>query len=344
MQPRRESSRFGGLERLPGALLLQGPLWFMRKALLIYNPASGMTSNRRLPAIDEALEVLRDAGVEVHSTATDGPGSGEELAYAGIANGCDTVLACGGDGTVNEVLQGLVGSETALGVLPLGTANALASDLGLPLSLAGAARMLLAAPRKRISVGRVRYRNAAGDARARYFTVAAGIGADAQLMYRLDAQLKRRFGYALYAVEALRILATDPFPLFEARFRDAGGTTVRVDAVSQLLAVRIRNFGGMLQNLAPGAALTNDNLRLVAFRTRKRFDYVRFLMAVVGRRQTFNGRIALVDAVSVECVMLEGARDNVYVEVDGDLLGGLPVELDIVPDALNMLIPGEANP
>ncbi len=301
-------------------------------------------SNRRAGALEEAIAVLRDAGVEVRSTATDGPGSAGEVAHAAIAEGFDTVLACGGDGTVNEVLQGMAGSDAALGVLPLGTANALASDLGLPLSLAGAARMLLHAKPQRISVGRMRYQDRSGETRSRYFTVAAGIGADAQLMYRLDAQLKRRFGYALYAVEALRILATDPFPLFEARFKDASGEVVRTDAVSQLLAVRIRNFGGMLQNLAPGAALTNDSLQLVAFKTRKRFDYLKFLTAVVGRRHTFKGRIALMDAMSVECVPLRGMEGKVYVEADGELLGGLPVEMDIVPDALNMLIPTEGQP
>lgn len=315
----------------------------MRRALLVYNPASGMVSNRRVSALEEAIAVLRGAGVDVNSTATDGPGSAAGLAQRAIAEGCDTILACGGDGTVNEVLQGMVGSEAALGVLPLGTANALASDLGLPPSLGDAARMLLEAQPRRISVGRVRYRDRLGETRSRYFTVAAGIGADAQLMYRMDAQLKRRFGYALYAVEALRILATDPFPLFEARFMDASGARLRTDKVSQLLAVRIQNFGGMLRNLAPGAALTNESLRLVAFKTRKRFDYLKFLAAVVGRRHTFNGRIALVDAMRVECVPLKGMEGKVYVEADGELLGGLPMQMDIVPDALNMLIPEEAE-
>ncbi|MFC5863168.1 diacylglycerol/lipid kinase family protein [Acidicapsa dinghuensis] len=314
----------------------------MRKIVVVYNPASGMISNRRAGALEEAVAVLRAAGVEVRSTATDGPGSAAELARAAIADGCETVLACGGDGTVNEVLQGMIGSDAALGVLPLGTANALASDLGLPLSLAGAARMLLEAQPKRISIGRIQYRDRGGETQSRYFTVAAGIGADAQLMYRMDAQLKRRFGYALYAVEALRILATDPFPLFEARFMDASGEIVRTDKVSQLLAVRIRNFGGMLQNFAPGAALTNESLRLVAFKTRKRFDYLKFLTAVVGRRHTFNGCIALMEAMRVECVPLKGMEGKVYVEADGELLGGLPMNMDIVPDALNMLIPNEA--
>lgn len=316
----------------------------MQKTVLIYNPASGLTWNHRQQVITDALAVLRAAGVEAYATATTGPGSAADLAREAIEGGCDTVLACGGDGTVNEVLQGMIGCSAALGLLPLGTANALASDLGLPLSPVRAVQMLLEARPECISVGRLRYRDRGGATRSRYFTVAAGIGADAQLMYRLDAQLKRRFGYAVYAVEGLRILATDPFPLFEARFSDGVGGASRVLQVSQLLAVRIRNFGGMLQNFAPGATLHNDSLKLVAFKTRSRFDYLRFLAAVVGRRHTFNGKIELTDAVSVECVPRKGAKDNVYVEADGELLGGLPVQIDVVPNALKMLIPRDAEP
>lgn len=315
----------------------------MRRAVLIYNPASGLQWNHRASVIDDALEVLRQAGVEAEAVATSGPGSAATLAEQHIAAGCDTVLACGGDGTVHEVLQGMVGGEAALGVLPLGTANALAMNLGLPLSPAKAAQMLLTADRVRISVGQITYQNGKGRPSSRYFTVAAGIGADAHLMYRLDAQLKRRFGYALYAVEGLKVLATHAFPLFEAAFTTRTENKPRVEAVSQLLAVRIRNFGGMLHNLAPGATLHNESLRLVAFKTRSRFDYMRFLAAVVGKRHTFNGKIELLDAISAECNANNGSSDRVFVEADGELLGGLPARIEIVPDALTMLIPPQAQ-
>lgn len=316
----------------------------MRNAALIYNPASGMIVNHRVAAIEEALQVLHNAGVEAQAVATVAPGSATALAEGAVRRGCDAVFACGGDGTVNEVLQGLVGSSAALGVLPLGTANALAADLGLPFSPVTAMRILLHAVPERISVGRIHYQDSKGATCARYFTVAAGIGADAHLMYRLDAQLKRRFGYALYAVESLRVLATDPFSLFEAQFTAHEDRAPRVEAVSQLLAVRIRNFGGMLHNLAPGATLHNENLRLVAFKTRNRFDYLRFLTAVVGRRQTFNGKIELIDAVSVECRPCHNSTTRIFVEADGELLGSLPVRIEIVPQALNMLIPRHAEP
>jgi len=317
----------------------------MRRAVLIYNPASGLQWNHRASVIDDALEVLRRAGVEADAVATSSaPGSAAALASESIAAGCDTVLACGGDGTVHEVMQRMVGGDAALGVLPLGTANALAMNLGLPLAPAKAAQMLLTADRVRVSVGRITYRDSDGANCSRYFTVAAGIGADAHLMYRLDAQLKRRFGYALYAVEGLKVLATHAFPLFEAAFTTRAGKKPRVEAVSQLLAVRIRNFGGMIHNLAPGATLHNESLRLVAFKTRSRFDYMRFLAAVVGKRHTFNGKIELLEAETAECHARNGSRERVYVEADGELLGGLPARIEIVPDALTMLIPPQAEP
>lgn len=315
----------------------------MRRVAVIYNPASGQQSNHRKAMMDEVLEVFRSAGVEAEAVATTAPGSAAQIVGELLERKVDTVIACGGDGTVHEVMQDLVGGNTALGVLPLGTANALAMNLGLPLSPVEAARKLLRAVPTRISVGRIFYQDS-GVERSRYFTVAAGVGADAQLMYRLDTQLKRKFGYALYAVEGLKILATDPFPLFDAAFKTKEGRPPRVEKVSQLLAVRIRNFGGMLHTFAPGATLLNGRLTLVAFKTRSRWHYLRFLAAVLGRRHTFNGRIELLDAMTVECRERPGTPQRMYVEADGEVLGSLPVRMEIVPDALVMLIPPQAEP
>lgn len=315
----------------------------MRRAVLIYNPASGQHFNHRAPHIEGALAVLRGAGVQADAVATTAPGSAAVLVEDAIRQGCDSILACGGDGTVHEVLQTLVGGQTALGVVPLGTANALAADLGLPLSPVRAVQMLLSASPVRVPVGRICFRDSEGEERSCYFTVAAGIGADAHLMSRLDAKLKRRFGYALYAVEGLRVLLSHSFPVFRAAIVERAGSAPRVAEVSQLLAVRIHDFGGMLHNLVPGATLHNGNLRLVAFKTRNRFDYMRFLAAVVFKRHTFHRRVELLDAVSVECSDREDAQGRVFAEADGELLGGLPVRMEIVPDALTLLVPNQAR-
>lgn len=112
----------------------------MHRVALIYNTASGQDWLRRQAVVDKTLALLRGAGVEADALATDGPGSASRLAELAVRQGYDTILACGGDGTVHEVLQYVVGTQVALGVVPLGTANALAADLGLvssPLKTAG---------------------------------------------------------------------------------------------------------------------------------------------------------------------------------------------------------------
>ena len=103
----------------------------MRRVALIYNPASGQHSWRRHADIDKALDQLREAGVKAKAHETIAPGSAGLLAEEAVRRGCDTIIACGGDGTVHEILQSLVGTTVALGVVPLGTANALAANLGL---------------------------------------------------------------------------------------------------------------------------------------------------------------------------------------------------------------------
>jgi YegS/Rv2252/BmrU family lipid kinase len=314
----------------------------IRRVALVDNPASGLLSSRRDTTVQAALAALESAGIEVEHLTIDGPGSGAALARDAVGRGCDSVIVCGGDGTVHEVMQSLVGTPIALGVVPMGTANALASNLGLAKSPDKAIRALLTAKPVQVPVGRISYRNGDGDEHWRYFTVAAGVGADALLMARMDPMLKRRLGYLLYMVEAFRIWASHSFPLFQARFGANGNGKSRVEEASQLLAVRVHSFGGVLGTLAPCATLHSDKLCLLAFKTRSRYRYLRFLLAVVGQRHTFSRDVEMVQADSVECLPQNGAR--VYVEADGEVLGHLPVRIEVAAETLTLLIPPAAQP
>jgi YegS/Rv2252/BmrU family lipid kinase len=315
----------------------------MRKVALIHNPFSGTISSRHASTVQTALAVFRDAGIAAQAIETCGPGSAVELARQAIADGVDSIIAGGGDGTVNEVLQAVVGTQVALGVLPLGTANALAINLGLVGSPANAARMVSVADKVRFSVGRIHYRDVQGNPSSRYFTVAAGVGADALLLSRMKPALKRRLGYLLYMIEGFRVWATHMFPLFEATFTDDAGE-IHVEQISQLLAIRVRNFGGVLRNFAPGATLQSDSLHLIAFNTRRRLHYFRFLMAVIFGRHSFSRHVQLIHTDSIECRPSVGSNDSIFVEADGEVLGNLPVRIEIVPDAVTLLVPPSAKP
>ncbi len=200
----------------------------MRKAVLLYNPLSGPRHVRRVADVEAAMEVLRHAGVEATLEPTRGQADTPEQARQAIAGGCDTILACGGDGTVHDVLQGMVGSDVALGVIPLGTANALAHDLRVPLSAVAAARANLTAKPRRTAVGRVEYLDFEGNRGSRFFIVAAGIGADAHLFYKLNPRVKGNLGMAAYYAMATRLWLTHPMDKFAVE--TAPGTKLEVFA------------------------------------------------------------------------------------------------------------------
>ena len=316
----------------------------MRRVALIYNPASGQYSARRAFVVRNLLAALRKAGIDGDALETHSPGSARALAQGAIRQGYDTILACGGDGTVHEALQPLVGTDVALGVVPLGTANALAQNLGLSRSPVKALRALLTATPVQVPVGRIYFRESNGAQGWRYFTVAAGVGADALLMSRIDAERKRRFGYMLYLVEGFIVWATHPFPLFDASFKINGNFNPRVEQVSQLLAVRIRSFGGALGQFAPGASLHNRTLSLMAFKTRSRIKYLNFLLAALAGRHTFSGPIELLEADAVDCKSSNGSSAHVYVEADGEVLGALPARIEVASESLTLLVPQNAKP
>lgn len=312
----------------------------MQQALLLYNPLSGGRKKARRQAdIQAVLQVLRDAGVHVETGVTGGAARAAEQARQAVDSGFDAVVACGGDGTIHDVLQGLVGSQTALGVIPLGTANSLAHDLGIPMDPALAARAALETEAHRFAVGRLEYQD--GDRRAaRYFTVAVGIGVDAHLFYQLDQELKSRLGMAAYYAKATRLWLTHKMEFFQARVLASDSQASTEAEVSELLAVRINQFGGILRELAPGASLWRDDMRLVLFRTHSRIRYLQYIVRGLCRLTGSVPGIDLQDAQRVLCDYLPGENPKrIYVEADGELVGTLPAEITMVPDALTVLAP-----
>jgi len=314
----------------------------MRKALLLYNPNSGRSLGRRRTDVNAALSVLRDGGVTAEAAPTRAASDATEQTRQAIADGCDTIFACGGDGTIHDVLQGLVGTDTALATIPLGTANSLAHDIRLPLSPAGAARAYLTAKPRRIAVGRVEYQDFAAKRSWRYFTVTAGIGVDAHLFYKLNPLVKRHLGMGAYVAKATRLWLTHKMEHFAIEIQEEGQT--RRAEVSQVLAVRIRYFGGVLRELAPGASLERDDLRMVLFHTRSRWAYLQYVIrGLFGTAWKVRG-IELVHSTNVSCQLLNAGPDSaaqsrIFVEADGELLGMLPAQITTVPGAVTLLVP-----
>ncbi len=316
------------------------------KLSCLYNPRSGSRHARRKAIIERTAEVLRSQDITVVEEPTTGPRSGGEQAKQFVAQGFDTIIACGGDGTVHDALQGVVGTQAALGVIPLGTANSLAQDLGLSNDPSRAAEQLLEASVKRVAVGQIEFQRGTTKRESRYFTVAAGIGMDAALFYRINAQFKQRWGMGAYVAQSLRMWALEKFHPFVVEWFDTDLDVKRSEVVSQVLVVRIANFGGVLNRLAPGADLLRDDFRLVLFKTSNKARFFRFATGRLINRDWHDPHIELVHASNLCCLPHRGDRERaptIYAEADGEILGRVPVMIQAVPNALNLLVPKAAS-
>jgi diacylglycerol kinase family enzyme len=313
------------------------------KALLLYNPVSGAHLERRAAVVRRVSEVLRRAGVTVRVEATRARGSAGEQARTAISQGCDAVIACGGDGTVFEVLQGMAETPAMMGVIPLGTGNVLAHDLGLAGNPERAAAQLLNYAPRLIALGKI---VAAG--RSRYFTVAAGVGVHAEMIYRANARAKQRGGYFAYYTEGLGLLFRHPFVPFPVEITTGDGEVIHTTAL-ELVAMRVRSFGGPLRYWRPGSSLLLPELRLVLLRNPSRAHILRYSLQALTGMAPFDGLEAtdadfsFVFAQSVRCFAPPMRSSELRVQADGELLGPSPVDISIVQGALTLLIPPDSE-
>jgi YegS/Rv2252/BmrU family lipid kinase len=319
----------------------------MYKATILFNPNSGRP--KRDTELNHAIGIIQSAGVRTELTVCRSSQEATDNARCAVAAGSDTVFACGGDGTIHDVIQGLAGTPVALAILPFGTANALAHDLRIPLKPSAAAKLAVEGSIRRVPLGRIEYEDFHGKPASRYFTVAAGVGVDAHLFYKLTAALKNRSGMAAYYLKALQLVATYNMRRFDVEYVNENGSNHRQRAsLTELLAARIRFFGNVLRELVPGASLDCGDLRVVMCRTASRHAYLQYVAGtLIGRRWNING-IDVVSSSEIVCKLpendgQENKDDRIYVEADGELLGRLPARMTMQPDALSLVVPAAKN-
>jgi diacylglycerol kinase (ATP) len=261
---------------------------------------------------------------DLRLAATGGPNDATRIAREAAAAGADVILVLGGDGTINEALNGMVHSKAALGILPGGTANVLATELGLGSRLSRAIERLAKCAPRRVAVGRV---NRITSEEARHFLAMGGAGLDARIVYDINPQFKARAGKLAYWLTGFAH-ATQPVGQLEARIN---GSSYRCGF---MLASRVRNYGGDLE-IARGASLAHDDFEIVLFEGSNPLRYLWYMLGVAaGRVQKMAG----VHTVRGGAVDLTG---DVHLQIDGEYAGTLPARIEIVPRALTLLMPPE---
>jgi diacylglycerol kinase (ATP) len=253
------------------------------------------------------------------------PEHATELVRAAIADGADLILAAGGDGTVNEVLNGMAGSAVPLAVLPSGTANVLACEVGLPHNPLRAAGLLPQLEARRIALGRLTPSTGA----PRYFALMAGAGLDAAVLTRVNQKVKNATGKLAYYVAGFSLLGSPLHPLI---------VTVGDRRIETLFALtsRVRNYGGDL-TIASAASLLGDDFEVVTFAGRTTWPYPFYLTGALAGKATSLPGVTSLRARRLTLASANGSA--VFTQVDGELAGSLPATLEIVPDALTLLLP-----
>jgi len=293
----------------------------MKRGLLVYNPTAGQRDVRR--RMSALIDRMRERGLDLINAPTSGPGDATTIVRSFLPRGLDLVVVCGGDGTVSEAACGLVGSQVPLGVIPAGTSNVLAVELGLPLDLEPAENILVDGVPRAIRLG---------HADGRQFLLWAGVGLDARVMGQMNLALKRHLGRAGIFGTALSEFLQYEFPRLE----------VEIDGerhpATFAVVCRARHYAGDWI-IAPEARLDSAEFEVLLFNHRDRASLYRLFREMMRRRgeHLSNGLARVIRGRRVAIRTLEPYP--VDIQVDGDCVLKTPVECRMDEASVNILVP-----
>lgn len=294
------------------------------RVLIVFNPTAG-SAGALEQELDAVADLWRERGWEVDKQPTTKSGDGTRIAREAAAAGYDVVVAAGGDGTINEVVNGLAGTQTALAPLPAGTMNVWARELGLPLQPKAAAEVLCDAVVRTIDLGK------AGD---RYFLLMAGVGFDAAITSQVRPEEKKRFGPFAYVLRG--------FSLF-GRMR---GTRTRLlldgrEIGGRLLWVLVGNsqlYGGVVK-VTHRASIDDGLLDVCIIRGNNLYSAPLHFLSILLRRPSIDPEMEYYRVRKVQII----PRKPLPVQVDGDPIGTTPITMEVAPKALRALMPAQVG-
>ena len=302
-----------------------------RTLRLISNPNAGRGGRSRALEVARFCALMKVHGVETEVAHTSGPGDATRLAAQAAREGVREVVVSGGDGTINEVLQGLVGTQVRLGIWPVGTANVLARELRLPFAPESVAASVARGEARRVSVG-CAVKEATGE--RRYFFLMAGVGLDASVVHRVRPRLKRRVGEGAYWYAGFAHLTNWPPPVFTL---EANGHNF--PATFAVIGKAARYGGGL--GITPRARIDHPEFEICIINSHSRLRYIQLLLHAMRP-----GGVAD-NLAGVHYLRATRARaiGDAPVQVDGELIGHLPMTFEIAHEQIEIIAPraGEAG-
>ena len=291
-------------------------------AVMLANEKSGSFSKDK-HQLEETLDFLRQQGWNVKLEFTKSSDDAQRLAREAAMQKADVVIAVGGDGTINSIIQGLAGSETALGLIPGGTFNAWAHETGIPMDIAGARDVLVNGQIRRVDLGRVYNR---------YFLLMAGIGFGGTVTYAVKKKSLKRLGILGYLLTGIRLgLGFESFH----SILDIDGRIQKTHAM-QIVVGNTQLYGSLLR--FTWKAKSDDGLLdLCIVRSPKKLERIIVMLDFLLQRNERRKWVTYTTCKSVEI----RTRKPVNFQVDGEPLGRTPATFTVVPGALKVIVPQE---
>ena len=292
----------------------------LKRVAAIFNPSSGGGEHRRdMPLL---LDLLRAQEVEVVELPTEHSGHGTELARQAVAGGADAVCALGGDGTVNEVINGIAETGVPLLIVPTGTVNVLALELGVPMEPADAIRLA--------GEGHISWIDL-GLANERYFALMAGVGLDALVVNSMNPALKRALREAAFAVHGVATFFRNDFPL------------VRVETAEQtsdgyfVVIGNSANYSGAF-GITTKASMRDGLLDVCVLQTLSPLGTAYYWLSALVESHLKHPKVQYWRTESAQVTVVDSDED-VLVQTDGEVAGKLPLLCRVAPRALTVIVP-----
>ena len=290
----------------------------MKRGFLIFNPSAGM-NKKSDAAVAQVIRLFEKHKIDITPSPTFPDLSVVSQVQELLSHEPDLLVSWGGDGTVNEIVNGMFGHEIPLGILAGGTANLLTRELGLPLRISDAIRVIAKGNTKRISVGR---------ANGRYFLLMVGMGFDSQVIKNVDWNLKKAVGTWAFGVAALKTATSYAYPKFK----------VRVDGVEKECIFAVVCNGkeyGAFFHLTPEANLTDEFFWVCLFKEAGFGNFLRYTFHALIAKHHLLKDVEIFRATELEAI----GPSTTPVQADGDIIGYLPMKFRIHPGSLQVFVP-----
>lgn len=290
------------------------------KACLICNPFAGKIKNN-LKVIELIISYFRDEAYEINKMITNGPLTAMQIAKEEAKKATDIIIVLGGDGTINEVANGIYGSESALMIIPMGTANLLAHHINLPTKIHSALKAYKESAIIKINVGK---------ANDRYFLLMVGVGFDGYIISKITPSIKFKYGKLAYAYHSIKESFLYKYPLFSVKINNK-----EINSSFAVISLS-KEYAGLL-SLTPDVDITKNNFQICLFHRKGALSFWKYFLFALIRKHNKLSDVTLTFSDNLE--IYSNNDSNIWSQIDGELFSKLPLTISLAQKKLNLIVP-----